>query len=58
MLADLEVFVGILWGIIVILFIFWLLGFIFHLAGGFIHILLVIAIILIIWNLISGRRAR
>jgi len=48
---------SILWGIIVILFIFWLLGFAFHVAGGLIHILLVIAIILVIVNLFTGRRA-
>jgi len=43
--------------IAVILFILWLLGFVaFHIAGGFIHILLIIAIIVIIWNLLTGRR--
>jgi hypothetical protein len=48
---------GILWAIIVILVIFWLLGWLaFHVAGGLIHILLVVAVILIIVNLISGRR--
>lgn len=41
----------------VILFIAWLLGFVvFHVAGGLIHILLVIAIVVFIFNLISGRR--
>jgi Family of unknown function (DUF5670) len=48
---------SIIWGIIVVLFVFWLLGFLFHIAGGLIHLLLVIAIILIIVNLVSGRRA-
>ena len=44
--------------IAVILFILWALGFFaFHLAGGLIHILLVIAIIVVIWNFIAGRRA-
>jgi hypothetical protein len=46
----------ILWGIIVILFVFWLLGLLFHIAGGLIHILLIVAIILVIWRLIGGRR--
>lgn len=47
-----------LWTIAVILLILWLLGFFaFHVAGGLIHILLVIAIIVIIWQLIAGRRA-
>ena len=45
--------------IAIILFILWLLGFVaFHVAGGFIHILLIIAIIVVIWNLITGRRGR
>jgi hypothetical protein len=47
-----------LWGIFVLLLVFWLLGFVFHVAGGFIHILLVLAVIALIYNLISGRRAR
>jgi hypothetical protein len=43
--------------IAVILFILWLLGFVaFHVAGGFIHILLIIAIIVVIWHLLTGRR--
>ena len=33
-------------------------GFALHVVGGFIHILLVIAVILVIWNLIAGRQAR
>ena len=49
---------GVLWTIIVLLFIFWLVGFLVHFAGGFIHILLAIILILIIWNLLAGRRAR
>ena len=49
---------GILWAIIVILFIFWILGFaVFHL-GSIIHIVIVIAVILLIWNLLTGRGAR
>lgn len=41
----------------IILFILWLLGFVaFHIAGGFIHILIVIAVIALIWHLIAGRR--
>ena len=46
-----------LWALFVILLILWLLGFVaFHL-GAFIHILLVIAVIVLIVNLVSGRRA-
>jgi hypothetical protein len=44
--------------IAIILLILWALGFFaFHVAGGLIHILLVIAIIVFIWNFIAGRRA-
>ena len=49
---------GLLWTIIVILFVFWLLGLSFHLLGGFIHIVLVVAIILLVVNLLTGRGAR
>jgi hypothetical protein len=45
-----------LWTVIVILLVLWLLGFSLHIAGGLIHILLVIAVIVLIFNLISGRR--
>jgi hypothetical protein len=46
-----------LWTIIAILFILWLLGFSLHIGGGLIHILLVLAVIVLIFNLLSGRRA-
>lgn len=50
---------GILWTIIVVLVVLWLLGFLaFHIAGGLIHILIVIALILLIVNLLRGRGAR
>ncbi len=49
---------GLLWTVIVILVIFWLLGFtLFHL-GAIIHLVIVVAIILLIFNLLSGRGAR
>jgi hypothetical protein len=41
-----------------ILVVLWLLGFFaFHIAGGLIHILLIIAIIAIIWHFVAGRRS-
>ena len=49
---------GILWAIIVILFIFWLIGFALHFAGGLIHLVLLVAVILLIVNLFTGRGAR
>jgi hypothetical protein len=46
-----------LWTIFVILLILWLLGLVSGYAlGGFIHILLVIAVVVLIINLIQGRR--
>ncbi len=46
-----------LWTIIVILFVLWLLGFSFHVAGSVIHLLLIVAVVLIVVNLLTGRRA-
>ncbi len=46
---------SILWLIAVILIIAWAIGFFAYSAGGLIHILLVIAIIAIVWRLITGR---
>ena len=49
---------GFLWAIIVIFFVLWLIGFAVHIGGGLIHLLLVIALILLVFNLITGRGAR
>ena len=46
-----------LWTIFVILLILWLLGFGFHVAGSLIHLLLVVALIVLVVNLVTGRRA-
>lgn len=45
-----------LWTIVAILLILWLLGFTVWHVGALIHILLVIALVVIVINLISGRR--
>jgi hypothetical protein len=45
-----------LWTIFVIILILWVLGFSFHIAGGLIHLLLVVALIVLIFNLVTGRR--
>lgn len=45
-----------LWTIVAILLLFWVLGLAFKVASGLIHILLVIALIVIVYRLISGRR--
>ncbi len=49
--------VNILWTVAVILLVLWLLGLVLNFAGGLIHILLVIAAIVIVYNLVTGRRA-
>ncbi len=47
-----------LWTIFVILLVLWLLGLVSsYTLGGFIHILLVLAIVILVINLLSGRRA-
>jgi hypothetical protein len=46
-----------IWTIAVILFVLWLLGFaVFHVAGGLIHLLLIVAVIAIAYQLITGRK--
>jgi hypothetical protein len=45
-----------LWTIFVIVLLMWILGFSFHVAGGLIHLLLLIAIGILIFNLVTGRR--
>lgn len=44
-----------LWTIFVILLILWLLGFTLHIGGALIHLLIVIAVIVLIFNLITSR---
>ena len=46
-----------LWTIFVIPLVLWLLGFSLHIAGGLIHLLLVVALIVLIVNLLIGRRS-
>jgi uncharacterized membrane protein YtjA (UPF0391 family) len=47
-----------LWTIFVILLVLWLVGLVTsYTLGGFIHILLVVAVIILLVNLFSGRRA-
>jgi len=49
--------VPVLWTIVLILFVLWLLGFSFHLGGALIHILLVVALVVLVYNLVTGRRS-
>ena len=44
-------------GLAALLVVLWVLGFfVFHVAGGLIHLLIVIAIVVVIYNFITGRR--
>jgi hypothetical protein len=47
---------GILWTILVIVLVLWVLGLVFRVAGSFIHVLLLIALAILIYNLLVGRR--
>jgi hypothetical protein len=48
--------VDMLWTILVVLLIMWILGFSMHIGGGLIHLLLVVGLVVLIINLLSGRR--
>ena len=45
-----------IWTIIFVLLVLWLLGFALDVAGGLIHVLLVIALIIIVVRLLTGRK--
>jgi Family of unknown function (DUF5670) len=48
-----------LWAIVIILVVLWLLGWLaFHIGGGLIHILIIVAVIILLYNLFVGRRNR
>lgn len=49
---------GLIWAVIVVLFVMWLLGFSLHIAGNLIFLLLVLAIIGVIYNLLAGGGGR
>ena len=48
--------VRMLWTVVVLLLLLWILGFTMKIAGGLIHILLVVALVLIVLRLFTGRR--
>jgi hypothetical protein len=47
---------NLIWTAVVVLFILWLLGFSIHVGGSLIHLLLVLALIGVVYNLFMGRR--
>ena len=48
----------ILWSVVVVLVVLWFVGFLAHIAGGFVHLLLLVALIVLLYNLFVGWRAR
>jgi hypothetical protein len=48
---------GLLWTVLVVLVVLWLIGFVAGIGGGLIHLLLVIAVIILVVNLLTGRSA-
>ena len=51
--------VGLLWAAVAVLVVLWLLGFVvFHVASWAIHLLLILALIVLLYNLFMGMRAR
>lgn len=47
-----------LWALVVLLVVLWLGGFLLHVAGGLIHLLLVLAVLVVLYNLFAGRFRR
>jgi len=47
---------NLIWTVVVVLFVLWLLGFSIHVGGSLIHILLVLALVGVVYNLFMGRR--
>jgi hypothetical protein len=45
-----------LWTVIFVLLVLWLLGFALDVAGGLIHLLLVIALVIVVFRLFTGRK--
>lgn len=45
-----------LWTVIFVLLVLWLLGFALDIAGGLIHVLLVVALVIVVLRLVTGRR--
>ena len=46
-----------LWTVFVVLLVLWLLGFSLHIGGGLIHLLLVVGLVVLVINLMSGRQS-
>ncbi|SFA91127.1 hypothetical protein SAMN04488577_2661 [Bacillus sp. cl95] len=51
-------FLTMLWTILAVLLVLWVLGLVFNIAGGLIHILLVVAAVIFLFNMLKGRANR
>lgn len=47
---------GILWIVLVVVLVLWLAGLLLRVAGNAVHLLLIVAVAILIYNLIAGRR--
>lgn len=45
-----------LWTILVVLLVLWLIGFVANIGGGLIHLILVVALVIFVINLLTGRK--
>jgi hypothetical protein len=52
-----ETMLNLLWGVAAVLFVLWLLGLAFHVVGGVIHVLLVLAVVSVVARLVMGSRS-
>ena len=48
---------GILWIILAVVVVIWLAGLLLRFAGNAIHLLLIVAVVILVYNLLAGRRA-
>lgn len=49
---------GILWAVVVVIAVLYVLGLVFRVAGNLIHLLLVVALLVAIYNFVTSQRAR
>ena len=48
--------VALLWAVLVVVLVLWLLGLLFRVAGNAVHLLLLVALAILVYNLLAGRR--
>ena len=48
--------VALLWAVLVVVLVLWLLGLLFRVAGNAVHLLLIVALAILVYNLLAGRR--